>query len=949
MENLKSIANVYNSGIAKGIESLPDRKNTAEWIPIAKQILELQKQSMDCDIKNIEQSFVKGDLKFSEEYKANKEQQIIPNMDGQVKESEKSSLETEKEAEIKTVSQEIPVKQSNYLESVIQMDKAMDRQNVEQGTRELEVVRRFPKNRETTSELPVYVDPMVDEQSIEDIAKLFKKKIVRKAILTILKKRRQEEQKKSGKAFHEEKLLPYHYSDSGEIFKNILRRYLKPEEIKRFARIDSKQNEYYTIQDYISRMEEIAALPGRYREITRIEYDPKKKAEESVKLYEGVTSSGIVIKKMGIFIPDKPYEILSNIYTLTLALQLLKEKKSSIFLNEIEKSELEKHVPTLAKLTEAELVLEYVREKFPKEYEAINESKSQRMFRQGTWMVNPVTGKRELTNTMPLNIVADYVRMYFPNEHSYAFISVVVDWVLYISAPDEAQEEMYNVLTFEHIPDSWFENAVIHDSVNASLIKGKQTKYIKQICEWIIKAFGKYDNWCDVNLRLSRKLSNEEYIPFMPELFQDESKPTDSSPAESKSSESKAMDSISKIVVQDDLVEIYPNLVLLPSIACNMRPSLLMAPNLEKGILSLPPKEKNHSFAFDTKLSFFSRLNEVLKQEKKVDYQVVESQNEEAFKSFINSFWDRFYPIYDIHGVIAEYLIKVKNIPAGKEEFAKNVNDTYSRFMEKEGKKPKIFTPMPSDYFPADSKGNDFYMMHLTILGYIPESGYKPYEEKLKVSRAQLEELQREIDSMFEIEDQWKMIPKQVKAFDDMNVRIENFRDLVRRNIKKNESKIGESLVNQAIQNVNDPKTSLIDIVHFTVACFPIGDTEQSGKILPPPLIGKDIPNNVESFKKVAQILNSDTVFEKDKTIFNKRFIDQLNRVIGDFNPEMVNKIPASYFFVSESDPNFYSEYTKSYEDSVKKYKSQVERDLSNIQSSDVIQRLQKLLNISRM
>jgi len=890
-------SNFYLSVIDEKISIIPLGLKCDKLEPFAKEILLLQKKALDCDIRNLSFLFIKKDLNFREKYRI-----------------DEKLFEHLRNDKIKKSTNELAIIPLPYNTHAIIKDPIYDyldllKQNdVEElhKEKELQLVKLFPN----TLELPIFTESMVNISIISDIVIVCKSKIVRKAILTILKNKREEEYLEKSIAFKNEKLNLYHYSESDEIFRNRLMRYLKPQEVDIFIKIDSKQKTY-SIKEYITLMEELALLPGRYRKISKLVYNKKKNKKVEKYYYIGLTSYGIIEKKDALFIPDKPFVILSNIYALTLALKILKQNQSKelkakclelddelqkitlalketkdeleiealkkqksilnhsilhlysredFYLSIKERDIFSKQHPDLK--NEADSIKEYVKEKYPKEYQVI--SSCHTLFKQ-----NEMMEKKK-----PLDVIYDYIKSYIPDEESLIFIKACIDWILFISTPDEKDDEIYNVLIFQHIPESWFLNAMKNDPIN---IQKEQLRYITQISQWMYKALGKYDDYCKINMK---KLN----IPFV-----------------------------------DSSIEIYPNIIILPSFLSSMKSNLEMIPDFKKGILSLPPLIENHQFSYETKCSYFKRLNKVLKKQNEIPDII----KKEEYKSFINNFWENYHTKYTITETVIKWLVEIKNLQIGSDKFAVSVNDTLKRFMKKEDVKSPIFPIVPSDHYPPTKIGDFYYMDQLKILGYIKETGYDHFDKKVLVSKNEFDKNQKELNDTYGF---------QKKSDDEVEYKIKVLKKSLLENIAKNREKLGNELYSKVLDDISNEKTSVIDLVHFNTAVFP-------SKIV---MIGKNIPNSVESFKQVAKVLNSKSVFEQDLKRFNRIFLQEINLI----NAEYFGLIPESYFFPFE---NFYSNYIKSYQEKVLKRRSDFELDISKIQSSDVISRLQKLLNISRM
>lgn len=447
---------------------------------------------------------------------------------------------------------------------------------------------------------------VVDDSLLTQIDNIITKRYVRRTLLNILWKRRTNE-KTYGRI---EPINPEQYQTSGYAFREELRTLLKPEEVNQFELkpeaeratltgrgskgkkkdidiVTKNKKTYYTLVDYVKRMEEIASAPGRYIEI--------KKPGGSVE-YEGLASgTGIVRKKTAMFVPDKPYNMLVGLYKNILARKVIEMRTNSNLLSEIENinnqidrkskdltslrrnkdttrkdlnllylnlqrvqgveplwdnsyrilrekernlevqiNDLERSILTLRNTvkrlqqqsdryippevrrrimdnhpelsynaSDYEIAMIWIKERWPEDEKKIQEAVRTTMFRDGEKLVDPWTGKKTEVNTMPLDIVADSVALYASDENTYAFMHALVEIVLQISAPSD-DEEIYNVLVFDHIPDQWFESAEKWDPNNAELIRQDQTRYISKVCEWILSALKSYDPWCRANLKGKR-------------------------------------------------------------------------------------------------------------------------------------------------------------------------------------------------------------------------------------------------------------------------------------------------------------------------------------------------------------------------------------------------------------------------------------------------------------
>lgn len=156
--------------------------------------------------------------------------------------------------------------------------------------------------------------------------------------------------------------------------------------------------------------------------------------------------------------------------------------QSYFYIPEKERESFIAERPEAANLPENEFILEYLRARHPKDFENISKARKTLLFKStagtGQKLLNPLTGVRESVETMPRDIVAEYIKTYLPDPRTYNFLNELVRWILSISQPDEKEGEIYNVLAFEPIPDDWFEDAERYDSINAHNIRQLQVRFI---------------------------------------------------------------------------------------------------------------------------------------------------------------------------------------------------------------------------------------------------------------------------------------------------------------------------------------------------------------------------------------------------------------------------------------------------------------------------------------
>lgn len=121
----------------------------------------------------------------------------------------------------------------------------------------------------------------------------------------------------------------------------------------------------------------------------------------------------------------------------------------------------------------------FVAENYPLEFEEIKQSKED-LFRDSS-----------TRKSMPFNIVCDFVKTYAVPD-SFYYVKEVVEWVKYISRPNEEEgEDQTNVVIFPHIPVDFFKDVVFltQDGTPESLTNLVQD-YNTTRCAWL-KSFGK--------------------------------------------------------------------------------------------------------------------------------------------------------------------------------------------------------------------------------------------------------------------------------------------------------------------------------------------------------------------------------------------------------------------------------------------------------------------------
>lgn len=855
------------------------------------------------------------------------------------------------------------------------------------------IKQSLQNNNGSTTEPISFVTEQVDDETIAKIAEKTKTPIVRKVILGNLYKRRSKEAKaKSSAMIPKDPIRNEEFATDGAEFRNRLKRYLTKAEVDMFIPDPSSIMNIYT---YVDELEKVASNPGMF------------KMNNNGK-YQGIDGYGLSIKDSPPFIPPRAHQILSKLYVITQFTRLLRDRHAkdiaikiqpidqkiaemeaslqvltanqkavmedvikaglqstdesyvsgvdtsySSTMEEIEQiqnkleeayhekehilsninlyipeEELQKYLkenPTASLLSEWSLIKDFVRTHYRKEYDTIIRSKRSRMYKNGTITMDPVTMKEEKTYTMPLNIIVDFVSIYLPNTNRYEFLYNVVEWIMLIGRNDE---EKNAILIFDTIPGVWFDNAREYDDSHYDEIDELEAKYVGSICSLITRNYSSMKEWC--NLRMNRIVGGS--------IVSD--------------SNETPVSNIQTELQKSNVMQVYPNLVILPSKIANTKYTLDMEPNLDKGILSLPPKVQNHEYRYDTMLSYFTRLKEIFIFEGKKYDKKIPPAGDPSFKTYVLDFFRKWYSQYDIMEVIIQWLVKVKKIIPRTAVFAIAANNQASKFMEKDGGHPCVFEPISSSYFPPTVEGDRFYMEHLYILGYVAKSGYEPYLEKKSIS---VEEYNRIIPQEVKPDEPWKKISYRVKSFEKMKRRLQAFKNEVKKALSECQDKIPKELMDATLQIIDDPNTSPVEIMRFAIFCLPLSLSRQGSNISSstwiqiPPSLGKEFVTPIENFAKIAQILGTEEVIEQDKTIFNRRLLGHLNQIIDDFDPGYFGMIPRECFYNPVIEPSFYQEYVEEFQKKVEAWRNNVEAEAYKSNTSDNISRLQKLLIISRM
>lgn len=171
-----------------------------------------------------------------------------------------------------------------------------------------------------------------------------------------------------------------------------------------------------------------------------------------------------------------------------------------------------------------------------------------------------------------------------------------------------------------------------------------------------------------------------------------------------------------------------------------------------------------------------------------------------------------------------------------------------------------------------------------------------------------------------------------------MEHRIAKYRDIIKTSLESVKDELSSDLYEQAMKDVDDASTPMIDIIYFALANFQIDKKE-------PLSIGRNIPNHTESFRKITEKLNSDDVLDTHKRIFTNRLIRCVNQVLDDADPELLT-IPSDYFL---DDSESYEEYVKEHKIKMNEYSESLSDATVTFHTDDYVSRLRKILDIARM
>lgn len=193
------------------------------------------------------------------------------------------------------------------------------------------------------------------------------------------------------------------------------------------------------------------------------------------------------------------------------------------------------------------------------------------------------------------------------------------------------------------------------------------------------------------------------------------------------------------------MVQVYPNLVVIPSEVGKVRVNKLSVPDMAKGILSLAPKTQGWIPSWETKRSYFSRANAVFERRGTNNYTVPSPENHpEAFHKFIDNFWNDYYISEGgLEVMLATWVKEVLGVLERTDPFALLINTHTSHFMEREKARnwTRIFDPIQSSLFAPTPQGNLDYLEHITILGYVDRSiGYVVYTQTIPTPRKEIED-----------------------------------------------------------------------------------------------------------------------------------------------------------------------------------------------------------------
>jgi hypothetical protein len=655
---------------------------------------------------------------------------------------------------------------------------------------------------------------------------------------------------------------------------------------------------------------------------------------------------------------DSIYELSSEINSLQLSIDKLDDRKSvlvhqdDIYANGDEiKSFMEKH-PELKTFDP----LLFLKENYKADYKLV------RLAKKNIYRKNPIWDDgdaifKDVKRTLPLNIVADYVKN-SRVKYSILFMKDLIAWVLKLSQ-DESENEG-NVLMFDPIPDSWFTKAEALQPRLASDLQEIQIGYVKRRCELLRLLFGgkKEDPWC---LRQIAKLKEASVTdPLLKdnvlatesiEKLEDQSKRVDLYDLASEFQIDTQAKFDDRGYLEDKIVEIYPNIVILPSRSSSVSASLSLEPDYENGILSLPPMVSEHEYSTETKKLYYTKVNDLLiRDEIPVAIPIGIDKNGKVvngyeYGSFLNAFWtdSNLNKGYSVTQAITESIRKIPTssefpTPIGTVRFVKRLNKEIEIFENAEKNAKRVFPVANSSLFPQDETGDKLYLSHLRTLGYINDE-YVPYDKKIKLSNMNLQRRQLELEEARNSES-WKDVPALVEARRKMIGSIKRWRELAAKSIDKIKN-VEEDLKVKALYDVKT--VGILDVIHFVLANFTVGKAK-------PLSLGKDVYNGTDSLRKLNAILGRELDMEENKKTFNERFIKAVYETIGNFDPDDQNfgRIPSDYFLLGEMNSSDYDDYIIRYTESVEKYRREVARLYTLAFDNKSMKVLQNLLKMTK-
>jgi hypothetical protein len=130
-------------------------------------------------------------------------------------------------------------------------------------------------------------------------------------------------------------------------------------------------------------------------------------------------------------------------------------------------------------------------------------------------------------------------------------------------------------------------------------------------------------------------------------------------------------------ILQLENIQVYPNIVVLPSFAKSIKQDEHTEPDSDNGILSLPPIDKDYEYSFSTKKSYFTRLANILRLTGKHIKRVPDESDALEYQKFIHAFWNEHKDEYDMTKVVIDYATIVKDYETASKKFAGSTKVTF--------------------------------------------------------------------------------------------------------------------------------------------------------------------------------------------------------------------------------------------------------------------------------